>query len=264
MNSVDLLRALKAIANPEKAQTSMRFFKTGKGQYGEGDQFIGITVPEIRKVARKFIDLQLPEISKLLQSKIHEARLCALLILVKKYPDQPAQIFQFYCKHFQFINNWDLVDSSAEYIVGRHLFVNGARMPLRRHVSPFSRIDMSPWRHDSRAGRLPLLLIKLSKSENLWERRIAIISTFYFIKKGEPEPTFRIAEVLIHDKHDLIHKAVGWMLREVGKRISEEIEESFLKKHAATMPRTMLRYAIERFPEDKRRWYLAQGKSQRR
>lgn len=230
MKAPEVLSALALLANPEKAKILQRFFKTGKGQYGEGDQFLGIIVPETRKVAQKFRDLPLPEIEKLLQSQIHEARLCAVFILIKQYDRDPENIFKLYCSNFKNINNWDLVDSSASYIIGRHLY-----------------------------GKKIDLLIKLARSKNFWERRIAIIATLYFIDKGNPEPTLQIAEMLLNDGHDLIHKAVGWMLREVGKRCSREAEENFLRRYAARMPRTMLRYAIERFPEEKRKWYLSQG-----
>ena len=227
-----VLSNLKSKANPEKAAFAKRFFKTGKGQYAEGDIFLGLTVPQTREVAKQYATLHFEEIENLLQSKFHEARLCALILLIKQYDKNPKKTYQLYLKNIKYINNWDLVDCSAEYIIGRYLFEK--RLPKKDYP----------------------LLRKLAVSKNLWERRVAIISTFYFIKQKDPSPTLKIADLLLKDSHDLIHKAVGWMLREVGKRCSEEIEENFLKKFAPTMPRTMLRYAIERFPEKKRKWYL--------
>ena len=222
----DLLK----LKNPEKAEILSRFFKTGKGQYGEGDIFLGITVPEQRKVAKQYPELPLTDLKKLLSNKIHEYRLISLLILIIKYRKADAlgkrEIFNFYLKNRKNINNWDLVDLSAAYIVGNYL--------LEKDKS---------------------ILYKLARSNNVWERRIAIMSTFEFIKNGEFEDTLKISELLINDKHDLIHKAVGWMLREIGKR-HMLTEEKFLKKHYKKMPRTMLRYAIERFPECKRQSYL--------
>ena len=222
----DLLK----LKNPEKAEILSRFFKTGKGQYGEGDIFLGITVPEQRKVAKQYPELPLTDLKKLLSNKIHEYRLISLLILIIKYRKADAlgkrEIFNFYLKNRKNINNWDLVDLSAAYIVGNYL--------LEKDKS---------------------ILYKLARSNNVWERRIAIMSTFEFIKNGEFEDTLKISELLINDKHDLIHKAVGWMLRETGKR-HMLTEEKFLKKHYKKMPRTMLRYAIERFPECKRQSYL--------
>ena len=228
----DLKKELRKYANAEKATFFPRFFKTGKGEYGEGDQFIGVTVPNVRTVAKQFKNLPLKDIKSLLYSPIHEERLVALLILVDQFQkgneETRRTIFDFYLSHTKQVNNWDLVDLTAPYIVSKYLL-------------------------DKPRG----ILYKLAKSRNLWERRIAIMGTFAFITKNkEYEDTFKIAEILLHDKHDLIHKAVGWMLREVGKRISRGKEEEFLKKHYKTMPRTMLRYAIEKFPEDKRKAYL--------
>lgn len=232
-NHQNVLTELQSLANPEKAEFLKRFFKTAKGQYAEGDMFLGLTVPQTRKIVKQHKNLPFEEIEKLLQNRLHEARLCALLLLVKRYENNPQEAYRLYLKNTDHINNWDLVDCSAEYIVGRYLFEN--RLPKKNQS----------------------LLVKLAASKSLWERRIAIISTFYFIKKGDPSPTLEIAELLLRDSHDLIHKAVGWMLREVGKRCSVEIEETFLKKYTPVMPRTMLRYAIERLPETKRKWYLA-------
>jgi 3-methyladenine DNA glycosylase AlkD len=223
-------RDLLQLSNPEKAKKLSGFFKTGKGQYGEGDIFLGIPVPEQRKVAKKYIDLSLNDIQELLSSKIHEHRLTSLIILVTKYEKTDNsgkdEIFSFYLKNTEKINNWDLVDLSAPKIVGDYLFNK----------------DTS-------------ILFKLAKSDNLWERRIAILSTFKFIRNNDFEDALSISELLLHDKHDLIHKAVGWMLREIGKR-DQEIEERFLSKYYMHMPRTMLRYAIEKFDENKRKFYL--------
>jgi 3-methyladenine DNA glycosylase AlkD len=226
-----IIRDLSELSDPEKAKKLSGFFKTGQGQYGEGDVFWGITVPAQRKIAKRHIDLSLSDLQKLLSNKIHEYRLTALLILVSKYQkaDDPGknEIFSFYLKNTENINNWDLVDLSAPKIVGDFL-VNK---------------DKS-------------ILFKLAKSSNLWERRIAILSTFKFIANSDFEDALSISELLLHDDHDLIHKAVGWALREIGKR-DQEVEERFLRKYFMKMPRTMLRYAIEKFGEEKRKFYLA-------
>ena len=225
-----ICESLQKSGNPEKAQILCRFFKTGPGEYGEGDSFVGITVPEIRNLVKKYQALPLAQIQGLLRSTMHEARLLALLILVHIYENGDKalreKVFKFYLRNTQRINNWDLVDASAPYIIGPHLKDR----------------DRSP-------------LYKLALSPLLWERRIAILATFHFIKTGEYEETLQLAEKLIGDKEDLIHKAVGWMLREIGKR-NLQAEEDFLKIHYRTMPRTMLRYAIEKFPEPLRRQYL--------
>jgi 3-methyladenine DNA glycosylase AlkD len=221
---------LKELENPKKAKVLSRFFKTGKGEYGDGDIFLGVMVPETRKVARKHKNLKLVEIQKLLNSKIHEHRLAALLILVEKYSKgdekERKRIFEFYLQNARKVNNWDLVDLSAPKIVGLHL-LDKKRAVLR----------------------------KLAKSKNLWKKRIAIISTFAFIREGDCAETLKISEMLLDDEHDLIHKAVGWMLREVGKKDQKE-EEKFLMKHYKKMPRTMLRYAIEKFDKKKREFYM--------
>lgn len=226
----DVRDALRKIADPETAEHSQRFFKTGPGEYAEGDQFLGIRVPNIRKKARKFKDLSLNETEKLLQSEYHEERLCALIILVEKSkkttPAELQKLFELYLNNTTHINNWDLVDTSAEHIVGAYLTDKDRQV-----------------------------LYRLAQSDSLWERRIAIMSTFHFIKNNEFEDTLALAEKLLGDEHDLIHKAVGWMLREVGNR-SRPTEEAFLEKHLHHMPRTMLRYAIEKFPEEKRQYYL--------
>jgi 3-methyladenine DNA glycosylase AlkD len=225
-----LIEDLQKLGSPEKAEILQRFFKTGKGQYGEGDIFLGIMVPEQRKLARKYSDLSLPKIQELLKSKIHEHRLVGLIILNEKYKKSDernrANIFNFYLKNTKKINNWDLVDLSAPNIVGDFL-----------------------------SDKKKKILYDLASSENLWEKRISIIATSSFIRKSEFEDALRISRILMGDSHDLIHKAVGWMLREIGKKDLETLER-FLREHYKSMPRTMLRYSIERFPEDKRKKYL--------
>lgn len=222
---------LLALASTQKAKSSAWFFKTGPGEYGEGDVFIGVTVPEQRKVAAKYKDLPLLEIKQLLRSKEHEYRLTALFILVKQFKHgdekKQRQIFDLYLKNTKWINNWDLVDSSAPYIVGGFL-----------------------------KNRPRAMLYDLAKSNSLWERRIAMLSTLAFIVDGDPRDALKIAKLLLKDEHDLIHKAVGWMLREVGKRCKLEDELIFLDKHYRKMPRTMLRYAIERLEQNSRDFYM--------
>jgi 3-methyladenine DNA glycosylase AlkD len=226
----NLILELQNLANPEQAKILQKFFKTSKGEYGEGDIFLGIKVPVQRQIAKKYFGLGLIKIKKLLDSLIHEHRLIALLILIEKYnksyEENKGNIFNFYLKNTKNINNWDLVDLSAPKIVGNFLFDKDKK-----------------------------ILYNLAKSKNLWEKRIAIVSTFAFIKKQEFKDTLTISELLLKDKHDLIHKAVGWMLREVGKK-DEEILENFLKQNYNQMPRTMLRYSIEKFEEGKRKKYL--------
>jgi 3-methyladenine DNA glycosylase AlkD len=225
-----LKRDLAGRVKPGKKEALERFFKTGKGEYGEGDVFLGVMVPDSRKVAEKYRDIPLSDVTKLLKSKIHEHRLVALLILVQKYQTESDQgkkkIFDLYLKNTRHINNWDLVDLSSPRIVGEHL--------LRKDQA---------------------ILYKLAKSDGLWEKRIAILATATFVRAGRYEPTLKISEMLLNDDHDLIHKAVGWMLREVGKK-DRAVEERFLKRHHKVMPRTMLRYAIERFDERKRKFYM--------
>ncbi len=227
---VNIKRELKLLANNDIAEHSQKFFKTGKDEYGEGDIFLGIRVPVLRKLVKKYSAISIDETGKLLHSKFHEERLLAVLMMVQlfKTADEEGklEIYNLYLKNTKFINNWDIVDISAGQIVGAYL----------------DKKDRSP-------------LYCLVKSENLWERRIAMIATFYFIRKDDFEETLKIAEILLNDKEDLIHKAVGWMLREVGKR-ELEIEEEFLQEHYQKMPRTMLRYAIERIPESRRKMYL--------
>lgn len=246
---LELRRELKKLANPKKVGVLQEFFKTGIGEYGEGDIFLGITVPVSRKIAIKFKSLPFAGITKLLKSKIHEERLIALLILVNNSNtgDEKIQqgIYEFYLKNTKYINNWDLVDLSADKIVGGYLFNHSKGGALVAHENSRENFVSSP-RHT---------LIKLAKSKNVWERRIAIVATYYFIKNNKFGETLKIAEILLSDKHDLIQKAVGWMLREVGKR-DLKTEIRFLDKYYRKMPRTMLRYCIEKFPEKIRLSYL--------
>ncbi len=231
-----LKQDLQKLANPQKAKLYMRFFKTGRGEYGEGDKFLGLTVPQQRKIVRKYLAISLKELKQLLQSKIHEYRLVALLILVSKFKKaklisqlaEQKEIFDFYLKHTKFINNWDLVDLSAKDIIGQYVLDN----PEEKSI-----------------------IYNLAKSTNLWEKRISVLACFAFIRQGKFKETLKIAKMLLKDKHDLIHKAVGWMLREVGKK-NQQLEEEFLSKYYRKMPRTMLRYAIEKFDLKKREYYL--------
>jgi 3-methyladenine DNA glycosylase AlkD len=229
-----LIKEVKSLENREKAKILMRFFKTGKGEYGEGDVLLGIQVPISRTIVKKYWkNLTLSEVEELIRSPIHEHRLIGLMILVEKYQkskttEEKEKIFDFYTKNTKRVNNWDLVDSSADRIIGSHLFEG----------------DKS-------------LLYKLAKSDNIWERRISIISTFYFIKKGKFVDTLKISELLLTDKQDLIHKAVGWMLREMGKRGGELELLGFLDKNHKVMPRTMLRYAIEKLDQETKKKYMA-------
>ena len=227
----EIKRSLSACADKEKAKILQGFFKTGIGQYGEGDIFLGVVVPKLRKICKDFWKtISISEIQGMLNSKIHEERLLALFMLVEKYKKsedkEKKEIFEFYLSNTRNINNWDLVDLSAPNIVGDYLLGTNRR-----------------------------ILYKLVKSKNLWERRISVLSTFAFIRKGEFEDALKISEILISDEHDLIHKAVGWMLREIGKR-DLNVLKAFLKTRYKTMPRTMLRYSIEKFPEDLRKKYL--------
>ena len=227
---VEIKQQIKTLADDTIARHSQRFFKTGKGEYGEGDLFLGIRVPELRRLVKQYRDLPLNDISTLLQSKYHEERLLALLLLVamfqKTTPEEQKKIYEFYLNHTSNINNWDLVDSSAAHIIGTYLRDR----------------DRKP-------------LYTLVRSKNLWERRIAIVATFHLIKHHEFDDALRLSEMLIGDREDLIHKAVGWMLREIGKREMKALD-AFLRIHYQNMPRTMLRYAIEKFPEEKRLGYL--------
>jgi 3-methyladenine DNA glycosylase AlkD len=227
----EIERELERLADPRIAQHSQRFFKTGKGEYGEGDIFLGIRVPRLHELVRQNRECSIDDAVRLLQSKYHEARLLALLLLVAKFQKGGdvlrGQIFKIYLHNTRQINNWDLVDSSAHKIVGKYL-LNREREPL----------------------------YKLSRSKNLWQRRIAIIATFTFIAEDDFADALKIAEQHLADPEDLIHKAVGWMLREIGKR-DQAVEERFLKTRYHQMPRTMLRYAIEKFPENLRKQYLS-------
>ena len=222
----DLLK----LKNPKKAEILQGFFKTAKGQYGEGDIFLGITVPLQRKISRKYRTLKLSDLKKLLSTNIHEYRLTVLLVLINKYEKakEKEEFFNFYLKNIRGINNWDLVDLSAPKIVGDYLL-------------------------DKPRGRS--ILYRFANSDDLWKKRIAVLATYTFIKDDQFGDILRIAEILLNDEHDLIHKAVGWMLRELGKK-NQEKEEKFLKRYYKTMPRMMLRYAIEKFDKRKRDFYL--------
>jgi len=230
MIAKEVVNALKLVATEERRKVNEWFFKTGKGEYGYGDIFLGITMPNIRRIAKKFSqEISLQELTKLIQSPIHEVRLCALIILVNKYnKEEPDRIYHYYLKHLNSINNWDLVDSSAPYIVGDYLYNNQEQSKI---------------------------LLEFSQSENLWVRRISIVSTFAFIKNNEFNKTLEIAKLLLNDDQDLIHKAVGWMLREIYKR-DKRIIKRFLRQNYALIPRTTLRYAIERMDKEERFLYL--------
>lgn len=223
LTALEVSRALRRLGSPSKAEILSRFFKTGPGQYGAGDKFLGVVVPSQRRVAREFRDLPLSEIARLLRSPWHEERVTALLVLVGQHvrgdKNLQGRLHRFYLANRRYVNNWDLVDLTAYFLLGPH-------------VDPAN----------------PVLLNRLARASNMWERRMAMVATFHFIRQGNPGPALFVAERLLGDRHDLIHKAVGWMLREVGKRCSLSAEQKFLDCHAAEMPRTMLRYAIERFP----------------
>lgn len=231
MTAKDAQKKLQSLASPEIAKASTRFFKTAPGQYGAGDIFIGIRIPTLRTVVREFRELALKEVEILLRSPIHEERMLGLLVLVqaviKADDDKRKQTFDCYVKNLQHVNNWDLVDSSAPAIVGGYL-IDKSRKPL----------------------------VDWARSKNLWERRVAIVATQHFIRNDDFDDTLRISKILLADKEDLIHKASGWMLREVGKRHKPSLE-LFLNEHASVMPRTMLRYAIERFSPARRQAYLS-------
>lgn len=233
--SVNIIKKkLRARARKEKALVLQRFFKTGPGEYGEWDVFLGVMVPEIRLVVKEYRDLSLKDVAALLRSPFHEERLAALMILVLKFQkaDDTGRhdIYRFYLKHTAYINNWDLVDLSSQHIVGAFL-------------------------EDKKRS----ILYSLAGSKSLWERRIAMLATFHYIRNNDFKDALKIAESLIPDNEDLIHKAVGWMLREIGKR-DIPTEEKFLEKHRGVMPRVMLRYAIERFPRSKQLYYLKKTK----
>lgn len=226
----EIRRNLKELSDSAIAEQAQRFFKTGKGEYGEGDKFLGIRVPIIRKLVGKYLGVSIDEVLLLLRSSFHEERLFALLMLVQMFSrgsdKEKKEIYELYLSNTKYINNWDLVDSSASYIVGEYL-ENRDKQPI---------YDMA-------------------RSEDLWERRISIMSMFHMIKCNDLNDALEISEILKNDREDLIHKAVGWMLREIGKR-NLSVEKAFLKKHYKEMPRTMLRYAIEKFPEKERKMYL--------
>jgi 3-methyladenine DNA glycosylase AlkD len=231
---VNEIRAqLRKVADPAVARSSQRFFKSGPGEYGEGDRFLGIRVPQLRKLVAGFADVSLANVTELLESPWHEERLFALFLLINKYdrggPEARARIARLYLGKRQFINNWDLVDSSAHLILGPHL-QNGDRRTLDR----------------------------FARSRNLWERRIAMLTTLCYIRQKDYADALRIAALLVDDREDLIHKAVGWMLREIGNR-DPAAERAFLDRHAGHMPRTMLRYAVEKFPAEERARYLKGG-----
>ncbi len=225
---VELKRDIRLLSDSVKAPVAQRFFKTGKGQYGEGDIFLGLVVPKQRTLAKKYRALEFKGIESLLHSSIHEYRLIALFILIDQYKrnDEKKKFFDFYIKNIKYINNWDLVDLSAPNILGDYLLNKNKK-----------------------------ILLKLVKSNNLWERRIAIISTYTFIRHNQFNETLKLARKLLKDDHDLIHKAVGWMLREVGNK-DQKVEKSFLNKYYQVMPRTMLRYAIEKFNKKQRSFYM--------
>jgi len=232
MKSARIVKEFQKLKNPDKAKLLGRFFKCGSGEYGAGDRFLGIVVSEQRKIAKKYFQIiETGELEKLLKNEFHEVRLTALLMLVEKFSrgDEKIknQIYRVYLKNTKYINNWDLVDLSAPRIIGGYLLNKDRK-----------------------------ILYQLARSENLWERRIAVLATFMFIRECDFTDILKIAKILLNDKHDLIHKSVGWMLREVGKK-NLETEEKFLQKHYKTMPRTMLRYAIEKFSERKRKKYLS-------
>jgi 3-methyladenine DNA glycosylase AlkD len=230
MKGEEVVSYLEGLSDPVIAKNSQRFFKTAKGEYGYGDIFLGIRVPVIREAVKKYKELKLSEVTKLLKSKYHEIRLFALLVLVYKFKNENVEgqekIYNLYIKHRKYINNWDLVDSSAPYIVGAWL-----------------------------CNRDKTILYELAVSKRLWERRISILATSFFISKDHFNDTLKISSILLNDNEDLIHKAVGWMLREVGKK-NRLVEEKYLRSRYKKMPRTMLRYAIEKFEPERRRGYL--------
>lgn len=235
MTAEQVKAALQQYANPEDALFLQRFFKTGTGEYGEGDVFIGVRVPQTRRICKQFADLQLSEVQKLLKSPVHEHRLSAVIILANAYNNRRAtefdkqKIYELYLKNVYEgrVNNWDIIDLSAPKIIGMYLL-----------------------------DRPRDLLFELAQSDDLWQRRVAALSTFQFIIKGDPSTSLEIAEVLLRDKQDLIQKAVGWMLREVGKRCEESLLTTFLDKHAHEMPRTMLRYSIEKLKPEQKAYYM--------
>jgi 3-methyladenine DNA glycosylase AlkD len=234
MSAARVTKAIQSLASPTQARHLQRFFKTSKGEYGYGDVFLGVTVPQIRKIANEYKDLSLPQIDKLMASKFHEVRFCGLVILTLQFKSSSEsivhkKIFDFYLTQVKAerVNNWDLVDVSAP-IIGQYLIGSGSSNQL---------------------------LLKLASSKSLWQRRVAIVFTFAFIREGIPQPTVVVAQELLRDEQNLIHKATGWMLREMGKRNPIELRR-FLEKNVSVMPRTMLRYAIEKFSETERKKWL--------
>lgn len=228
---MEVQKEIRSLGNKKSAQNCARFFKTGKGEYGYGDIFLGVKSPDIRKLAKEYGTISLTETKKLIKSKYHEERLLGLFILINKYSKsrketEKEKIYQLYINHFKYINNWDLVDVTCPHVIGKHL------MDKNRDI-------LQLW----------------AKSDDLWTKRIAMITNWWFVRKGDLSEVFKIAKILLHDDHDLIHKAVGWMLREAGKKDLKKAE-NFLKKYYKNMPRTMLRYAIERYPEVRRQKYL--------
>lgn len=226
-----IINELKSCSNKEYADHHQRFFKTGKGEYGEGDLFYGLRVPDVRKIAKKYFRIiNLEEIEELIQNPYHEFRLSAVIMLVLKYPKssttEQEKIYNLYLNNVNYINNWDLVDVSAQYIVGPFLFKKDTQK-----------------------------LWELAKSDHLWSQRISILSTFYFIRQGVYSNTIELSEHFLTHKHDLMHKATGWMLREVGNKDVETLY-TFLDKYHKIMPRTMLRYAVEKLPEEKKKIYM--------
>jgi len=228
---IKIQKELRSLAIETDTENFLRFCKTAEGEYAHGDQFLGVRVPVVRKLAKENIGLRLIDLKKLIKSQYHEERLLGLLILNLKYDKEKIEVekekfYQVYISHFKYINNWDLVDVTCPHIIGKHLIDK----------------DRS-------------VLYEWARSEDLWTKRIAMVSNWWFIRKGDLTDVFKLAKVLLKDEHDLIHKAVGWMLREAGKKDQEKLE-GFLKSHYKNMPRTMLRYAIEKFPEQQRQGYL--------
>lgn len=228
--AVEAANFLRSVADPRHAALLQRYFKTGPGEYGAGDRFLGIRLPAIRRTVTRFVSLSHSQLARLLRSRWHEERMLALLIMVRRYRRGDAEerdhIFDLYLQNLERVNNWDLVDLSAPNIIGAHL-----------------------------SGGDSTLIVELARSESVWKRRMAVLSTFHDIQSGKFKTALRLAAMLLGDEHDLMHKATGWMLREIGKR-DREVEERFLRKYVKRMPRTMLRYAIERFPDSLRRSYL--------
>lgn len=226
----EIEKELERFSTSEKKEFLPYFFKTGKGQYGEGDKFLGVVVPDTRKVAKKYKVISFEDVAALLENKYHECRLCALLILIEKFKkadeNEKKKVFDFYLSHTRYINNWDLVDLSCKDIVGNYL-LNKPRN----------------------------ILYKLAESSSMWDQRIAVVSTYSFIRLNDFEDILRLSEILLHHKHDLMHKAIGWMLREVGKR-DKKVLCAFLDKYHKVMPRTMLRYSIEKFSTEERAYYM--------